>query len=55
MTLSRRFKMLTNRVLELITIETYFLEDICYYQPPAQYVCTIMCYGLGCNIIDIIN
>lgn len=47
--------MLTSIALEVLTNEAYSLEDTHYHQALAQYVCIIICHGLGCNIVDISN
>ena len=54
-TLSHCFKVPTSVALDLLTDETYSLDDACAQQPPAQYVCAIMRYGIGCNIVDVAN
>lgn len=54
-TLSRHFKVPTSVALELLTDETYFLDDAHTQQTSAKYVCSIMQYGIGCNIVDVTN
>ena len=54
-TFSHRFKVPISVALGLLTDETYSLDDTRTRQPPAQYVCAIMQYGIGCNIIDVAN
>ena len=54
-TLSHRFKVPTSVALGLLTDETYTLDDARARRPPAQYVRTIMRYGIGCNIVDVAN
>lgn len=40
---------------DLLTDETYFLNDAQAQQPPVQYVCAIMQHGIEYNIINIAN
>ncbi len=54
-TLFHCFKVSTSVALGLLTDETYSLDDASARRPPAQYVCTIMRHGIGCNIVDIAN
>ncbi len=54
-TLSHRFKILMSVALSLLTDETYSVNDACARCPPAQYVCTIMRYGIECNIVNVAN
>lgn len=35
--------------------EMYSVDDVQAWQPPAQYVRTIMQHNIGCNIIDVAN
>lgn len=41
--------------LSLFTDETYFLNEVQGRWLPAQYVCAIMQYGIGRNIVNIAN
>lgn len=52
-TLSQRFKVPTSLALGLLIDEIYSLNNAQRRQPPAQYVRTIMRYGIGCNINDV--
>lgn len=54
-TLSHRFKVPTRVVLGLFTDEIYSLDDAHARRPPAQYVCAIIQYNIGCNIVDVAN
>lgn len=45
----------TNIGLGLLTNKTYPLNDVWAQRLSAQYVCTIMQYSIGCNIVDIAN
>ena len=54
-TLSHRFKVLTSVALDLLTDETYSLDDAHTRRPPAQYIRAIMRHGIGCNIVDVAN
>ena len=54
-TLFYRFKVPTIVALSLLTNKTYSFNDTWAQQPPAQYVCAIMQYGIGCNIVDVAN
>lgn len=53
--LSHYFKVPTSVAFGLLTDETYFLDNACAQRPPAQYICAIMRYGIGCNIVNVIN
>ncbi len=54
-TLSQRFKVPTSVAFGLLTDETYSINDACTRRPPAQYICTIMRHGIGCNIVNVAN
>ncbi len=54
-TLSHCFKVPTSVAFDLLTDETYSLEDVRARRPPAQYIRAIMQHGIGCNIVDIAN
>ena len=54
-TLSHRFKLPTSVALNLLTDETYSLEDARARRPPTQYVKAIIQQGIGCNIVDVAN
>ncbi len=54
-TLFHRFKVPTSVALRLLTDETYSVDNARAQHPPAQYVCTIMRHGIGCNIVDVAN
>lgn len=41
--------------LGLLTDETYSLDDVQVWRPPAQYVCAIIQHRIGCNIVDVAN
>ena len=54
-TLSYCFKVPTSVTLDLLTDETYSVDDAPTRHPHAQYVRAIMRHGIGCNIIDVVN
>lgn len=53
--LSRHFKVPTNITLGLLTNVTYSLDNVYTWQPPVQYICTIMQHDIGCNIVNVAN
>lgn len=54
-TLSQRFKVPTSVALNLLTNESYTLDNAQKCRPLAQYVRAIIRHGIGCNIIDVAN
>lgn len=54
-TLSYCFKVPISVAFGLLTNKTYFLDNAYVWQSLAQYVCTIIWYGIGCNIVDVAN
>lgn len=54
-TLFHQFIVPTSVALGLLTDEMYSLKDAQARKPPAQYICAIMQYGIGCNIVNIAN
>lgn len=53
--LSKHFKVPTNVALDLLTDETYSLDDARSQCLPAQYIQAIIYHGIGHNIIDVAN
>lgn len=54
-TFSHRFKVPTSVTLGLFIDKTYLFNDARARQSPAQYICTIMRYRIGYNIVNIVN
>ena len=54
-TFSYHFKVPTSIALSLLTDETYSLNDARIRRPATWYVCNIMRYGIGCNIVNVTN
>ena len=54
-TLSQHFKVPTSVTLGFLTNKTYSLNDVRARRPSAQYIRTIMRYGIGCKIVNVAN